>query len=148
MLILALHEKRLGVFQLMSNLEVNWVNLDIWRMCVEDTGRFWTILEDFGKLSGLECNVEKERFVHKQCSTRIHRRNWFFCSLICNHQDLQIEGDNGSFNKSCEKICTQVRNNNLVCKRFNLSLPGWICNAKTMLYSQLNYFQHFIDIPK
>jgi hypothetical protein len=59
-----------------------------------------------------------------------------------------VEGDIGSFNNSCEKVCTKVRNNILVCKRFNLSLPGRICIAKTMLYSQLNYFQYFIDIPQ
>jgi len=108
----------------------------------------WKILEDFGKLSSLDCNVEKEQFVLKQCSTGIHRRNWFFCSRICNYQDLQIYGDTGSFNNSCEKICTKVRNNILVCKQFNLSLSGWICIAKTMLYRQLNYFQYFIDIPQ
>ena len=60
---------------------------------------------------------------------------------------LEIEGDSGIFNNSFEKICTKIQRNISVWKRFNLSLPGRICIAKTMLYSQINYLGCFLEIP-
>ncbi len=43
-----------------------------------------------------------------------------------------------------ENVRGQVRN----WTRFNLSLPGRINIAKTMLYSQINYLGCFLQIPK
>jgi hypothetical protein len=60
---------------------------------------------------------------------------------------LEIEGDSGTFNRSFEKICTKVRNIISVWTRYNLSLPGRICIAKTTLYSQVNYLGCFLTIP-
>jgi hypothetical protein len=61
---------------------------------------------------------------------------------------LEIEGDSGTFNKSFDKICSKVRNNIAIWSRYNLSLPGRICIAKTMLYSQVNYLGCFLTIPE
>jgi hypothetical protein len=61
---------------------------------------------------------------------------------------LEIEGDSGEFNRTFERIHTKVRNNIATWKRFNLSLPGRVCIAKTMLYSQVNYIGCFLVIPE
>jgi hypothetical protein len=60
---------------------------------------------------------------------------------------LEIEGDSGLFNNSFKNICAKIQKNISVWKRFNLSLPGHICIAKTMLYSQINYLGCFLEIP-
>jgi len=61
---------------------------------------------------------------------------------------LEIEGDSNNFNRTFEKIYTKVRNNIAIWRRFNLSLPGRLCIAKTMLYSQVNYIGCFLEIPQ
>jgi hypothetical protein len=61
---------------------------------------------------------------------------------------LEIEGDSGRFNNSFERVCTKIANNISSWNRFNLSLPGRICIAKTMLYSQINYLGCFLQIPQ
>ncbi len=60
---------------------------------------------------------------------------------------LEIIGDSLVFNNNFERICTKIINNISTWNRFNLSLPGRICIAKTMLYTQINYLGCFLRIP-
>jgi hypothetical protein len=50
--------------------------------------------------------------------------------------------------KAVRQITSKILDNITKWERFNLSLPGRILIAKSMLYSQLNYLGCFLDIPK
>jgi hypothetical protein len=110
--------------------------------------RVKTILENFGTLSGLECNVEKTTVMCINSNTPEFIQEIGFTAVeSVTILGLEIEGDSGLFNNSFEKICVKIQKNISVWKRFNLSLPGRICIAKTMLYSQINYLGCFLEIP-
>jgi hypothetical protein len=110
--------------------------------------RVKTILENFGTLSGLECNVEKTTVMCINSNTPEFIQEIGFTAVeSVTILGLEIEGDSGLFNNSFEKICDKIQKNISVWKRFNLSLPGRICIAKTMLYSQINYLGCFLEIP-
>ncbi len=59
---------------------------------------------------------------------------------------LEING-NGYMTESLNKITAKIKNQIGIWKRFNLSFPGRINIAKTMLYSQINYLGCFLPIP-
>jgi len=106
------------------------------------------ILEIFGRLSGLECNVEKTTVMCINSNAPDFVKDLGFTAVnSVTILGLEIEGVSGVFNNSFEKICTKIQKNISVWKRFNLSLPGRICIAKTMLYSQINYLGCFLEIP-
>jgi hypothetical protein len=106
------------------------------------------ILEDFGILSGLECNVEKTTVMCINSNVPEYIQEIGFSAVdTVTILGLEIEGDTGKFDRSFEKICEKIRNNIATWKCYNLSLPGRICIAKTMLYSQINYLGCFLEIP-
>ncbi len=106
------------------------------------------ILEIFGNLSGLECNVEKTTVMCINSNVPDFVQELGFTAVnSVTILGLEIEGDSGLFNNSFENICVKIQKNISVWKRFNLSLPGRICIAKTMLYSQINYLGCFLEIP-
>jgi hypothetical protein len=110
---------------------------------LEDTGRLWTILDDFGKLSCLECNVENITVLCINSAVPEYIGETVIILV------LEIEGGTRSFNNSCEK-CTKVCNNILVWKqfKFNLSLPGQI-NKKTLFYMALSQaMKHFLKVSQ
>jgi hypothetical protein len=107
------------------------------------------ILENFGTLSGLECNVEKTTVLCINSAVPDFVREVGFTAVdSVTILGLEIEGDTGKFDNSFEKICQKIQKNIAVWRRFNLSLPGRICIAKTMLYSQINYLGCFLEIPQ
>ncbi len=107
------------------------------------------LLEEFGKLSGLECNVEKTTVMCVNSNVPEYMAEIGFAVVdSVTILGLEIEGDSGEFNRTFKKIHTKVRNNIATWKRFNLSLPGRVCIAKTMLYSQVNYIGCFLEIPQ
>jgi len=110
--------------------------------------RIKTILEEFGTLSGLECNVEKTTLmcINSVAPAFLDEVGFEIVDSVT-ILGLEIEGDSGRFNNSFERICTKISKNISNWKRFNLSLPGRICIAKTMLYSQMNYLGCFLQIP-
>ncbi len=92
------------------------------------------LLEEFGKLSGLECNVEKTTVMCVNSNVPDYMAEIGFAVVdSVTILGLEIEGDSGEFYRTSEKIHTKVRNNIATWKRFNLSLPGRVCIAKTML---------------
>jgi hypothetical protein len=79
------------------------------------------ILEEFGRLSGLECNVEKTTVMCINSNAPEFIEDIGFCTVdSVTILGLEIEGDSGTFNRSFEKICTKVRNNISVWTRYNL----------------------------
>jgi hypothetical protein len=110
--------------------------------------RVKNILEEFGNLSSLECNVEKTTVmcINSPVPDFIHELG-FAAAESVTILGLEFVGDTCNFTNSFERICTKVRNLISTWTRFNLSLPGRICIAKTMLYSQINYLGCFLPIP-
>jgi hypothetical protein len=105
------------------------------------------ILSEFFQLSGLECNVEKTVLMPinpdpvsdeiKSLGFEIKNNMTILGMKLKNNGDFVIE--NGEI--ITEKIQKQIN----YWLRFNLSLPGRITIAKSMLYSQINYLGSFID---
>jgi len=60
---------------------------------------------------------------------------------------LEITGDTLDFSNSWNKITGTIRGQIGLWRRFNLSLPGSINIAKSMLYSQINYLACFLPVP-
>jgi hypothetical protein len=108
------------------------------------------VLSDFGKLSGLECNVEKTTLMQIGSADPISdeiRSLGFEISNTITVLGLQINGDSLDFHESWEKIVQKISNQIRHWARFNLSLTGRINIAKTMLYSQINYLGCFLPVP-
>jgi hypothetical protein len=112
--------------------------------------RIKNILEIYGSLSGLICNVEKMSLL--LIGTELPDLDIVELGFnICNEitvLGLTIQKDTYLFDTSFEKICLKIRNIIAHWSRFNLSLPGRINIAKTFLYSQVNYLGCFLVIPQ
>jgi exonuclease III len=113
--------------------------------------RIQSILNRFGIISGLLCNVSKSSVL------RIGNENLFPDNLLdlgFEYSDritvLGMEISNSdnipelNGRKILEKINAKIR----IWTRFNLSLPGRINIAKSMLLSQINYLGCFLPLPE
>ena len=119
--------------------------------CEASTFRALTeVLKCYKKLSGLECNIEKTAIMQvgddsppaagildlgfSFIDTLIILGTKISKDSLCQEENVKIIQ---------EKVKKQVR----YWSRFCLSLPGRITIAKTMMYSQLNYFGSFLPLP-
>jgi hypothetical protein len=121
------------------------------KMDIGSLSRIKKILEDFGILSGLECNVEKTGIMQVGSNLPIPlevRNLGFACCNELTILGLKIQGDSNNFTVSFNKITEKVNKAINHWKRFNLSLPGRINISKCMLYSQINYLGCFLKIPE
>ncbi len=112
--------------------------------------RIKKILEEFGSLSGLECNVEKTTLMQFGSTDPVDdeiRSLGFQISNSLTVLGLKINGDSLDFQDNWDKILEKVSNIIRHWARFNLSLTGRINIAKTMLYSQINYLGCFLPVP-
>ncbi|MFN9942645.1 MAG: reverse transcriptase domain-containing protein, partial [bacterium] len=74
--------------------------------------RVKTILENFGRLSGLECNVEKTTVMCINSDVPEFVREIGFTAVqSVTILGLEIEGDSGLFNNSFENICVKIQKN-------------------------------------
>ncbi len=81
--------------------------------------RIKKILENFGTLSGLECNVEKTTVLCINSAVPDFVREVGFTAVdSVTILGLEIEGDTGKFDNSFEKICHKIQKNIAVWKRF------------------------------
>jgi hypothetical protein len=106
------------------------------------------ILSDFEKISGLECNIEKSFLMPiGDTSSAITESAGTGFMLTDNLTVLGMNIQNAIDNRyeNEKKIGEKVTREINFWKRFNLSLPGRINIAKTMLYSQLNYLGSFLN---
>jgi hypothetical protein len=107
------------------------------------------VLEDFGNLSGLVCNVEKTVILPIGNNVIIDDR---IATLGFQPADkltiLGLEINNMGFTeKNFDNIVQKIRSQVGAWRPYNLSLPGRINIAKTMLYSQINYLGCFLPMP-
>jgi hypothetical protein len=124
-------------------------------ICNRDTStltRLKTILDSFKILSGLECNLEKTH-VMAIGSQEMNDDDITSEGFVIKKQ-LTILGMNITNNlehdirSNAEHITRKITENITRWSRYNLSLPGRILIAKTMLYSQVNYLGSFLSFNK
>ncbi len=107
------------------------------------------VLLDFGAVSGLETNVEKNAVMpignlEEQIEQNILDLGFAMCTgmkilgITVNNRGTQLE-------ENFECIITKVRNLATKWSRFTLSLPGRIAISKTMLVSQIGYIACIIS---
>jgi hypothetical protein len=109
------------------------------------------ILDDFGKLSGLECNVEKTTILQIGSDAAISeeiRSLGFSIEPEITVLGLKLKNGFSNFEETWHHISEKVQRQINHWNRFNLSLPGRICIAKCMMYSQLNYLGCFLPMNK
>jgi hypothetical protein len=107
----------------------------------ENLFRVKCILEEFGNLSGLICNVEKTMILPigdiEQIDPRIANLGF---SIVDNLTILGLKIDKvGTTDDNYLDILSRINKQISIWQPFNLRLPGRINIAKTMLYSQINY---------
>jgi hypothetical protein len=105
------------------------------------------ILEEFGKLSWLECNIEKTSLMQVGSIEPVSQEIINVGFEIVERTTilgLVIDGNSNNFGTSKNKIVEKVRKEIRNWSRFNLSLPGRITIAKTTMYSQVNYLGCFL----
>jgi len=120
-------------------------------MRFETLNRIKEVLNEFKMLSGLECNVEKS--VLMQVGEIIPvtdeiKKIGFKIEEKIKVLGLIIEQNSVDFNDSWGKIEEKVREQKRFWERLNLSLPGRITIAKTMMYSQVNYLGSFLPLKE
>jgi len=106
------------------------------------------ILRDFGTISGLVCNIEKTSLMQIGSNDPISEE---ITELgFQTREKIVILGMaiGKVENENLEKIKSAVSKQINFWGRFCLSLPGRICIAKTMMYSQLNYLGCIIKIAE
>ncbi len=120
------------------------------KMNYENLTRIKTILEDFGSMSGLVCNVEKTSILpiggQFQIDNRIRDLGFTIVDrLTVLGLEIDREGyTQTNFTNIRKKICSHISS----WRPFNLSLPGRINIAKSLLYSQINYLGCFLPVPE
>jgi hypothetical protein len=121
------------------------------RLDFNTLSRVKKILEDFGKLSGLECNVEKTVLMQIGAVDPVPENILdlgFSVSEEITVLGLKLNNNLGNFESQWETTFSKIQKQVNHWCRFNLSLPGRICIAKCMMYSQLNYLGCFLPLPK
>lgn len=105
------------------------------------------ILDNFGILSGLECNIEKTLLMPIGALGHIPdniRELGFDIRESATVLGMEISNNMGAYEKAAEKIKMCLKKEINFWLRFRLSLPGRIAVSKSMLYSQLNYTGSFL----
>jgi hypothetical protein len=120
------------------------------KLTYESLSRIKQILENFGEMSGLICNVEKTMLLpigtEAPLDDRILRLGF---SIVEEVTILGLKIDKrGSKAENLNTIMGKINTQINIWRPFNLSLPGRINIAKTMLYSQINYLGCFLPIPE
>jgi hypothetical protein len=119
-------------------------------MDLHSLSRIKAVLIEFGAISGLECNVEKTNLMPIGTNIPVSEEILGLGFTLCNCVTvlgLKIKGNEFNSQENWDKITEKVRNQANFWTRFQLSLPGRINIAKTMLYSQVNYLGCILPIP-
>jgi hypothetical protein len=100
-------------------------------------------------LSGLLCNVEKTTLLQVGEFSPIPQEILDLGFSIVDEVKvlgLTLSGPGADFSQCLQKISAKLQSQVNHWARFNLSLPGRINIAKTMLYSQINYLGCFLPV--
>jgi hypothetical protein len=109
----------------------------------ENLSRVKEVLLEFGRISGLETNVEKTTLMPIGCLEEpldddiINLGFEIVEEIKC--LGVKINNRASNLESNFDPICGKIRQLIGSWDRFNLSLPGKICVAKTMLLSQIGY---------
>ena len=109
------------------------------------------LLSDFGKLSGLCCNIEKTVLIPVGNILPISNKIialGFEIKEKATILGMEISNNLNDFGACAKKIADKIKTEANWWNRFNLSLPGRISIAKAMLYSQVNYLGSFLPFTK
>jgi len=108
-----------------------------------------SILRDFEVISGLSCNLEKTALMiiggEDNAGEDIRNLGFEIKSEIT-LLGAKIKNNGCCYSNNTRVIIDKIRKQANFWKRFNLSLPGRICVAKTFLYSQINYLGCFLPL--
>jgi hypothetical protein len=116
----------------------------------ENLCRLTKILEIYGEISGLVCNVNKTNILLIG-DDRLFPQN--IADLDFNIAEeitvlaFKLSNNLDNFVTNSEKILANVLKQVRIWSRYNLSLPGRISICKTMIYSQMNYIGCVIPVP-
>ena len=119
------------------------------KMCARTLTKVKEVLDKFGTLSGLCCNIEKmvlvpigkiEAISQDIVELGFEKKNK---ALILG---LEISNENNITDNAVNKIIEKINSKVNRWARFNLSLPGRINIAKSMFYSQVNYLGSVLDL--
>ena len=108
--------------------------------------RIKEILYNYGILSGLVCNVEKTCLMQLGSDAPIDQDIIELGFNIVDQMTVLGMKIGGEPDQNFLEICRKVNNQILFWSRFNLSLPGRISIAKSMMYSQINYLGCFLPL--
>ena len=100
------------------------------------------VLSDFGKISGLCCNIEKTVLIPIGSVTDIPVEILelrFKIRQSATILGLEIGSESSNFNVAARQITEKLKKEINRWARFKLSLPGRIAVTKSLLYSQLTY---------
>ena len=104
-------------------------------------------IEEYFEISGLQCNVEKSFLMPIGNEDPLPAEIIDIGFTISNELTvlgLILDSVNSNFTKSVKKIKDKITSQINFWARFNLSLPGRINIAKSMMYSQINYLGSFL----
>jgi exonuclease III len=107
------------------------------------------VLDNFGKISGLICNVNKSHILpvgFNPVTTQELSDLGFTISNEITVLGFQINNNMDIFRKNATGIINKLRSQSRIWVRYNLSLPGRLNICKSMFYSQLNYAGSIIPI--
>ena len=117
------------------------------RLDCDNLVRIKNVLDSFGRISGLECNIDKTVVIpvgHIEEISQQLRDTGFSFANSATILGVEVSNNMEGFVSAAEKIKTSLRKQVNFWVRFRLSLPGRINIAKSMLYSQINYTGCFI----
>ena len=108
-------------------------------MDLASLSRIKAILNEFGTISGLVCNVDKTCLMQIGSDLPIPQEILDLGFNIVTEMTILGMNVGGAPEQNFLDILNKVNNQRLFWSRFNLSLPGRINIAKSMMYSQINY---------
>jgi hypothetical protein len=104
-----------------------------------------SILDDFGRISGLQCNYDKTVIVPIGPQGKTKLNNSVFKTSSCvKLLGMEINNSLDNIDDIFIAIGEKILNLILFWSRFRLSLPGRIAILKTLLIPQLNYLGCFL----
>jgi hypothetical protein len=107
--------------------------------------RLRNILEDFGRISGLQCNYDKTVIVPVgNCNHNLVSLADFQVSCTVKLLGMEISNELDNVDDIFIQLGEKILNLILFWSRFRLSLPGRIAILKTLLIPQLNYLGCFL----
>ncbi len=135
------YQRKISVYADDANM---FVNLDYGTIA-----RVKIILEQFGNLSGLLCNVEKTTLLPVRHNVLVDDRIRDLGFVVVDKVTvlgLEICRD-GVTNNNFVQIVDKIRSIIANWVPYKLSLPGRINIAKSLMYSQINYMGCFLQFP-